>query len=110
MNRTKKAPPGESGSAGVARETDVIGQGGVRGNGKGEAMAHACQEGSEFELCLRCEKREAGASLVVSWRRGLGGEDTDALQAWVCERCAHVFLDAWDAVVERECGRDGDGK
>lgn len=53
--------------------------------------------------CARCGRREYYGALSVQWVLGQAGEDAQALSAYVCRRCAPVFLDKWDELVEDEC-------
>lgn len=68
-------------------------------------MNHNTEDLDPELACERCEKREGHRALVVVWRESLCCEDTDAEPAWVCRRCATALLEAWDALVAKECRR-----
>lgn len=49
--------------------------------------------------CEMCGERPPHAELVLTWREGRGGEDTDALGFEVCSRCAPSVFEDWDEMV-----------
>ena len=59
------------------------------------------QQSANILWCEVCDKREAHAFLEVTWRRGMGGEDTDGEVLACCRRCAGAVLNAWDDLVEK---------